>query len=139
MKSLMAFVLLIASLSSFAGTQEVLQAIADNANVGNGDAEVSKKSFTAAEGSKLIKYWKGRWDNCTFSKPYTSNKAAFNAVKEYGFDEDTAKALAKLEKSGKIAKVFGFETDHDIACSQMWINVYTTDGYALEIWYGMGD
>ncbi len=139
MKFALVLIVTFSVFSAFAGTAEVLQAIADNANVGNGGAEVSKKAFTSAEGAKMLKYWKGRWDNCTFSKPYTSNKAAISAVKDYGFDEDTAKTLVKLEKAGKIAKVYGFETDHDIACSQMWINVYTVDGYALEIWYGMGD
>lgn len=139
MKLVLAFFVTVMTAQAYAGTAEVLQAIADNANVGNGSADVTKKSFTPAEGSKLLKYWKGRWDNCTFSKPYASNKAAISAVREYGFDEETAKAIAKLEKSGKVAKIYGFETDHDIACSQLWVNVYTVDGYSLELWYGMGD
>lgn len=140
MKTILAFVLTLTTLSAIAATKDVLQSIADNAEVANGSAEVSKKpSFTDAEGRKLLKYWKGRWDNCTFSKPYGSNKEALAALKDYSEDTATVDAISKLVQAGRVAKIYGFETDHDIACSQIWINVYTTDGYVLELWYGLGD
>lgn len=140
MKSLLALALMFNILSASAATKDILQAIADNAEVANGSADVSKKpSFTDAEGKKLLRYWMGRWDNCTFSKPYPSTKVALLALKKYSNDIPTVNALAKLDQQGRIAKIFGFETDNDIACSQVWLNVYTIDGYVLELWYGLGD
>ncbi len=140
MKTLLALVMMFNCLSVSAATKDVLEAIAENANVGNGSADVTKApAFTDAAGKKLLKYWAGRWDNCTFSKPYPTTKAALAALKEYSFDDATVNALKKLDQAGRIAKVYGFETDHDIACSQIWLNVYTVDGYVLELWYGLGD
>ncbi len=140
MKSLLALVMMFNCLSVSAATKDVLQSIADNAEVANGSAEVTKgPAFTDAAGKKLLKYWSGRWDNCTFSKPYTSTKQALAALADYSTDTATVEAIKKLDKAGRIAKVYGFETDHDIACSQIWLNVYTVDGYILELWYGLGD
>jgi hypothetical protein len=128
------------SLVATASTADVLKRIADNANVANGSAEVKKKApFNDIEGARTLKYWKARWDNCTFSKPYPTTQAAFAALLKYSNDEATVKELKKLESAGRISKVYGFETDNDIACSQLWMNVYTIDGYVLELWYGLGD
>lgn len=140
MKTILSLFLALAALSAIAATKDVLQAIADNADVANGSAEVSKKPLiTPAERKKLVNYWKGRWDNCTFSKPYASNDAALKALADYSSDTATVDAIKKLISQGRVAKIYGFETDHDIACSQIWINVYTIDGYVLELWYGLGD
>ena len=118
MKTIFTFILALLTFSAIAATKDVLQAIADNADVANGSAEVSQKPLiTPAEGKKLLNYWKGRWDNCTFSKPYVSNDAALKALAEYSSDTATVDAIRNLIKQGRVAKVYGFETDHDIACS----------------------
>ncbi|MFL5783122.1 MAG: hypothetical protein ACJ76H_00850 [Bacteriovoracaceae bacterium] len=139
MKTLFVFLALALTTTAFAKTtQQLLQDIADNADVANGNAEVKKGSFNQKAADAQMKNWKSRWDNCTFTKPYVDDKALSSLLK-YSDDSVTVNAIKELQKSHLVTKVYGYETDNDIACSQVWINVYTKDGYVLELWYGLGD
>lgn len=142
MKPIFVITLVLLSLSAFAGssTRETLQAIADNAQLGNGSASVTKKApMTGKEMQKFLSTLKKEWSNCTFTRPTSDPKKAFRFVNDQTGDSSTSDAINELIRQGKVASIYEVETDNDIACSQAWINVYTTDGFALEMWFGMGD
>jgi hypothetical protein len=140
MKKLLSICILMLSLSSMASTLDILKSIANGADVANGSADVKQgPSFNDRAGSQFQQYWKARWNNCKFSAPYATKEKALSSLLAYSNDKATVDAIKKLDAQKRIAKIYGFETDHDIACSQVWVNVYTIDGYVLELWYGLGD
>lgn len=54
-------------------------------------------------------------------------------------DKPTADALTVLYDAEQISKMYSIYTNKNIECSQMWVEVYTIDGWLLEPFYGMND
>jgi hypothetical protein len=145
MKTLM---LLMASLlltsAAFAGVN--LQTIADNADLANGSATIKSydvNSFDVEASKKAdLKTIKENYPSCGPFKMTNDRRETINALKDgkhIATDEATANALLELYNQNKIFKMYSIQTNNEIDCSRMWVEVFTTDGQHLDLYYGWND
>jgi hypothetical protein len=137
--------LVLATSSAFADapTKRVLNFIAQNAEVGNGSTNLKTydpKNFDVVAAMKSdLKQVKKEFPKCGPFNTTSFRRESIEALRKVTSDAQTADALADLYRKGKISKMYTIHTNNEIDCSRMWIEVYTTDGDLLEIYYGMND
>ena len=131
------------SASADSSTRRVLNFIAQNADVANGSTNLKTydpKDFdVAAAMKKDLKQVKKEFPDCGPFKTTSFRRESIEALRKSTNDGKTADALADLYKKGKISKMYSINTNNEIDCSRMWVEVYTTDGDLLELYYGMND
>lgn len=120
-----------------------LQKIAENANVANGGTEIKKYDIDSLDIEKSMdsdmKIIKKEYPKCGPFKKTVYRRDTIEAINKKAFDPDTAKALTDLYNQGKIVKMYSILTNNDIDCSRMWVEVFTSEGLLLELYYGMND
>ncbi len=129
--------------SSSRSTKDILQEIADNAEVANGSTEVKEYNAKTLDVSKELsndlKVAQKHWDGCGPFKTTTYRRDSIRALEEYSHDQKVIDALMHLYQEKKISKSYSISTNHNVECSQIWVEIFTTDGYRLSLWYGLGD
>ena len=148
MKNIFMVALVLISTSAFAGLKEDMQGIADNAEVGNGSANLKAyivKDFNAETAlSKDLSDVKKEFDQGDFKcGPFKITKDRRQTIKVVASgmpgDKATAAKLTELNNQKKILKAYSITTNNEIECSRSWVEVYTTDGLHLALYYGMND
>lgn len=135
----------VAMTSAYAGdsTKKQLQEIAENAEVANGSTDLKAydartfKLVTAL--NKDLKIVKKDHPDCGPYLTTQSRRETIDALRKYSDDDVTADALNTLYKDKKIFKMYSIRLNNDIDCSRMWVEVFTTDGNVLELYYGLND
>jgi hypothetical protein len=132
-----------AAYAADSSTHKTLQQIADNADVGNGETDLTTYNASslnlAAAISKDLNQVKKDFPDCGPFKTTQYRRESIDALRKESNDSKTADALSDLYRQGKIAKIYSITTNIGIDCSRMWVRVYTTDGELLKIYYGMND
>lgn len=149
MKLKVALFLMVSGLSALSSagvndTKTLLTQIGQNADVGNGSWDVKTYDVSTFDVTKAIasdlKEAQQQYPKCG---KYSTIPYRRDSIKEIGkaaSDNKTVDALSALYKQGKIAKMYAIHNDmHNIDCAQLWVEVYTTDGFLLEINYGEND
>ena len=128
---------------SDASTEKKLNEIAVNATLGNGSADV--KTFNvktvdfAAELKRDLAWVKKEFPKCGPFKVTDYRRDTIAAMLKFTDDQETAKALTELYNDKKLKASYSILTNNDIDCSRMWVQVFTNDGYLLELYYGLND
>ncbi len=137
--------LLLATQFSMAASdlEKTLNTIAENAQIGNGSVEVKHfdlKTFKVEElFANDLAAVKAEYKDCGPFHTEKNRRPAIQVVREIGYDTETADALQALYDQKKILKMYTIHTNNEIECSRMWAQVYTTEGWLLELYYGMND
>jgi hypothetical protein len=150
MKTTLAFSLFILlSYASFAqtatDTKIDVQSIAQNAEVANGGTEVKTYDAKTLNADQMLKT-----DLASVRKeygrkcgPYITSTDVAHSIQlirdDIPGDKVTADALDQLNQKGQILKMYSITTNNEIDCSRSWVEVFTTDGQLLELYYGMND
>ena len=135
MKKLVLMLLLGVSVSAFAGTQEQLNRIGETAMdfLGNGGYETTTYDVKTFDKSKAIKNLnKRKFEGCDW-ETLKSRRQTIAAIKRDIGATSTAEELMKMYDQKRLKAVIGIQSDNDISCSRFYVEVYTNDGYKLNL------
>ena len=126
-----------------AATKAVLADIAKAADLENGSWDIKEYNMNGFDVQKAmdsdLAQAKELYPKCGPFRSFEFRRESIASIKTVGQDAKTAAALRALYNQDKIAKMYAIKTNKNIDCSQLWIEVYTTDGVLLELNYGHDD
>jgi hypothetical protein len=141
MKNLVLALLLGVSVPSFAGTLEQLERIAEQASeyIGNGDSSTGRYVVSKFDKTKAIQALnKRKFEGCTWTT-VTSRREAISLIKTEKDARNTAESLMKMYDQKRLKAVIGLLSDNDVSCSRYFVEVYTNDGYKLNLNFSNDD
>ena len=133
MKNLVLVLLLGVSIPSFAGTIEQLKRIGETASdyLGNGGYDTGRYVVSKFDKSKAIKELNKRaFKGCTW-ETLENRRESIAAIKRDAGATQTAEELMKMYDQKRLKAVIAIQSDNDISCSRLYVEVYTNDGYKL--------
>ncbi len=141
MKNLVLALLLGVSVPSFAGTLEQLNRIAELAGeyIGNGDTDTGRYVVSRFNKAKAIKELsKRKFEGCTWTT-LQDRRETIAAIKTDAGATEAAEELMKMYDQKRLKAAFAIQSDNDISCSRLYVEVYTNDGYKLFLNFDSSD
>lgn len=133
MKNLVLALLLGVSVPSFAGTLEQLERIGETASdyLGNGDYSTGRYMVSKFDKAKAIRELnKRKFEGCTW-ETLENRRESIAAIKRDAGATETAEELMKMYDQKRLKAVIAIQSDGDVSCSRLYVEVYTNDGYKL--------